>query len=98
MFKIIDIGVKLEQIPNWVWASLVVGCFFFGVLYVVPEARQAMGHLFAAGTADKAKFSSTSKSEAERVCGADFTYVYGGHGRSPYYICGPYETIGQPSH
>jgi hypothetical protein len=61
MFKIVDIGVRLERIPTWVWGSLVLGGFFFGVLYMVPEARQVVGRLFTDEPIDAKKQPPTTK-------------------------------------
>jgi hypothetical protein len=43
-----DVHFHVNQIPAWVWFFLIVLLMFFGVLYFVPEARQAFGHVFVA--------------------------------------------------
>jgi hypothetical protein len=45
MFEIFDFGVKLEQLPSWVWAFVLLALFLFGAIFAVPEARQAAGCL-----------------------------------------------------
>lgn len=71
MFKIFDIGVKLEQIPNWVWVFVVIALFFFGILYTVPEARQAAGCLISEASL-RSGLSQPSNDEGRKACGAHF--------------------------
>jgi hypothetical protein len=41
-----DPHIHFHDIPNWVWGCLIVALFFFGVLFMIPEARQGVGEYF----------------------------------------------------
>ena len=46
MFKVFDLNIHLHDIPGIVWAFLIAALVFLGVIYLVPEAKQALGSVF----------------------------------------------------
>ena len=77
MFKVLpDIEVKLERVPGWVWACLMIAVFFFGTLYMVPEARQRMGELFSAPADEASRQGARTEppKTEKRTTGASGSY------------------------
>jgi hypothetical protein len=69
------VTVTVQHIPGWVWAFLIVAMMFFGVLYLIPEARQAVGEVLDHKAIQVQPLRSPkaaefrTKDDAVRVCG-----------------------------
>ena len=77
MFKVFDLNIHLHDIPGIVWAFLIAALVFLGMIYLVPEAKQAVGRVFSAKTTHVQPIHSPkaaefkSKEDAIAICGAN---------------------------